>query len=208
MLGGHASQAVVASDHSQVSPTLLMGLSPGGVIVRHLPRFSCFLVFVFALLLVSPVSWGQAATGRIFGTVVDQQGASVPGAAVTATNEATHVSNAATTTNEGYFEVLDLAIGTYTVTVEHAGFTKYVTKANKLLINQSLKFEITLKIGTPSQTVTVESQATTVETESPTLGQSVTSRPLVNLPLNGRNVLDLALLQPGVTESDPDFSVP
>jgi len=180
--------------------------------VRHFARFSwvfvCVCVFVFVLLLGSPVSWGQAATGRIFGAVVDQQGASVPGATLTATNEATHVSNTATTNNDGYFEILDLSIGTYTVTVEHAGFTKYVTKANKLLINQSLKFEITLKVGTPTQTVTVESQATTVETESPTLGQSVTSRPLVNLPLNGRNVLDLALLQPGVTEADPDFSVP
>jgi uncharacterized membrane protein len=130
--------------------------------VRHLARFSWLLVCVFALLLGSPVSWGQAATGRIFGTVVDQQGAAVPSATVAATNEATQVSNTATTNNEGYFEILELAIGTYNVTVEHAGFTTYVTKENKLLINQSLKFEITLKIGTPTQTVTVESQATTV----------------------------------------------
>lgn len=167
---------------------------------------SAFLVVwcVSALLSVASVAWGQAATGRIFGTVVDQQAASIPGASVTVTNEATQVSNKATTNDEGYFEVLDLPIGTYTVTVEREGFTKYVTTANKLLINESLKLEITLKVGTPTEVITVESQATQVETENPTLGQSVTSRPIVDLPLNGRNVLDLALLQPGVTEKNPD----
>lgn len=156
------------------------------------------------LFLGSPAIWGQAATGRAFGTVMDQQEAAIPGAKVTVTNEATQVSNSVTTNNEGYFEVLDLPIGSYAVTVEHEGFVKYVTTQNKLLINESLKFEITLKIGTPSQIVTVESQATQVETENPTVGQSVTSRPIVDLPLNGRDVLDLALLQPGVTEKNPD----
>lgn len=159
---------------------------------------------VIALLFVTPLAWGQAATGRVFGTVTDQQRSSVPGATVIVTNEATQVSKTTTTSDEGYFEVLDLPIGTYTVTVEHQGFIKYETSDNKLLINQSLKFEITLKIGTPTQTVTVESQATQVETENPTLGQSVTSRPIVDLPLDGRNVLNLALLQPGVSETNSE----
>ena len=173
--------------------------------MRHLASFSCvFVVCVFALLFGGPVVWGQAATGRVFGTVADQQGGVVPHAKVTVTNEATHVSNTTLTNNEGYFEVLDLPIGTYAVTVEHDGFAKYVTTANRLLINQSLKFEITLKLGTPTQTITVESQATQVETTNPTLGQSVTSRPITDLPLNGRNVLDLALLQPGVMADNPD----
>jgi outer membrane receptor protein involved in Fe transport len=173
--------------------------------LKHFVR-SLFLMAssVFALLSASPLAWGQAATGRAFGTVTDQQHAAVPGANVTVTNEATQVFKTTTTNDEGYFEVLDLPIGTYAVTIEHAGFTKYVTTGNKLLINESLKFEITLKIGMPTQIVTVESQATQVETQNPTIGQSVTSRPIVDLPLNGRNVLDLALLQPGVTATDPD----
>lgn len=165
------------------------------------------LSIVFLLLglaFAAPSAWGQAATGKVFGTVTDQQGASVPNAKVTVTNEATQVSSGATTSSEGYFEVLDLHIGNYAVTVEHDGFTKYLTTGNKLLINQSLKFEITLKIGAPTQTVTVESQGTQVETQNPTIGQSVTSRTIVDMPLNGRNVLDLSLLQPGVTATNPD----
>jgi outer membrane receptor protein involved in Fe transport len=155
-------------------------------------------------LAATPPAWGQAATGRVFGTVADQQQASVPAATVTVTNEATQVSSRTVTNSEGYFEVLDLPIGSYTVTVEHEGFAKYITNSNKLLINQSLKFDIALKVGASTQIVTVEAQATQVETQSPTVGGSVTSRPIVDLPLNGRNVLDLALLQPGVTATNPD----
>jgi Carboxypeptidase regulatory-like domain/TonB-dependent Receptor Plug Domain len=173
--------------------------------VKHFSSFSFVAALcVFALLFAAPATWGQAATGRVFGTVTDQQHAAVPQAKVTVTNEATQVPKRTTTNDEGYFEVLDLPIGSYTVTVEHEGFTKYVTMGNKLLINESLKFEITLKIGAPSQTVTVEAQASQVETTNPTLGQSVTSRPIVDLPLNGRNVLDLATLQPGVTIKNAD----
>lgn len=170
---------------------------------NHAARVS---LFVFALLVLgfSPSAWGQAASGKAFGTVVDQQGGAVPQATVSVTNEATNVSNSTVTNNEGYFEVLDLPIGTYAITVEHDGFTKFVSTSNKLLINESLKFEIVLKVGMPNQVVTVESQATQVETQNPTIGESVTSRPIVDLPLNGRNVLDLAELQPGVTVTNPD----
>ena len=160
------------------------------------------VLFVIGVALTAPSAWSQAATGRAFGTVTDQQHAAVPRANVIVTNETTQVSSTTTTNSEGYFEVLNLPIGTYAITVEHPGFVKYVTGGNKLLINESLKFEITLKIGAPSQTVTVEAQATQVETANPTLGQSVTSRPIVDLPLNGRNVLNLALLQPGVSETN------
>ena len=148
---------------------------------------------------------GQDASGRVIGNVVDQQGGVVPGAKVTVTNTATGINRATVTNKDGYFEVLDLQIGNYRVSVEHEGFTKAVTQQEKLLINQSLRFDITLKVGATNQTVTVEAQVTGVETVSPTLGQSVTSRQLINLPLNGRDVLDLALLQPGVTEADDDF---
>ena len=148
----------------------------------------------------------QDATGRVIGTVYDQQGGIVPGANVTVTNVATKIAQSTVTGKDGYFEVLDLPIGNYRVAVEHAGFNRVVTQAEKLLINQSLRFDITLTVGTSNQTVTVEAQVSGVETENPTLGQSVTSRELINLPLNGRDVLDLALLQPGVTEGDPDFA--
>jgi hypothetical protein len=162
---------------------------------------SMSLSFVF-----SGAACAQDATGRVIGTVFDQQGGLVPDASVTVTNTGTKISQSTVTDKDGHFEVLDLAIGNYRVSVEHGGFNKAVTQAEKLLINQSLRFDITLTIGATNQTVTVEATVTGVETENPTLGQSVTSRELVNLPLNGRDVLDLALLQPGVTEADPDYA--
>lgn len=167
-------------------------------------------IFLLAIFLTLSLAVGrgalaQDATGRVIGTVYDPQGGVVPDAAVTVTNVGTKISHAAVTGKDGYFEVLDLPIGNYHVAVDHAGFNKVVTQDQKLLINQSLRFDITLSLGTSNQTVTVEAQVSGVETENPTLGQSVTSRELVNLPLNGRDVLDLALLQPGVTEADPDY---
>jgi len=168
--------------------------------------FFLSVIFISLGFVLSSAAFAQDATGRVIGTVYDQQGGVVPGANVVVTNTGTKISHAAVTGKDGYFEVLDLAIGNYRVTVDHSGFTKVVTQEQKLLINQSLRFDITLTIGASNQTVTVEAQVSGVETENPTLGQSVTSRALVNLPLNGRNVLDLALLQPGVTEADPDYA--
>jgi hypothetical protein len=140
----------------------------------------------------------------MIGSVADPLGAAVPGAKVTVTNSATRQTSTTTTREDGSFEVLNLPIGRYSVAVEREGFNKVVTQENKLEINQSLRFDITLTIGTVNQTVTVESQASRVETVNPTVGATVTGDAIQQAPLNGRNVLDLALLQPGVTESNPD----
>jgi Carboxypeptidase regulatory-like domain/TonB dependent receptor/TonB-dependent Receptor Plug Domain len=170
---------------------------------RAVLLFGCVCVFGFALFAARPTS-AQDATGRVIGTVTDQQGAAVPGAKVTVTNTATRISSTTTTRADGSFEVLNLAIGLYNVTVEHDGFNKEVTQANKLEINQSLRFDISLSLGAVNQTVTVEAQTSRVETLNPTIGATVTGEAIQQAPLNGRNVLSLALLQPGVTESNPD----
>jgi len=167
-------------------------------------RASALISLLF--LLTPSFFHGQDATGRVIGNVLDQQGAVVGGAKVTVTNRGTQIRRNTVTGKDGYFQVLDLPIGTYYVTIEHEGFNRSVTQDQKLLINQSLRFDITLAVGAANQTVTVEAQVSGVETENSTLGGSVTSRELVNLPLNGRDVLTLALLQPGVTEADPDYS--
>jgi hypothetical protein len=149
-------------------------------------------------------AWAQSATASILGQVTDPQGAAVPNAKITVTNVATDVANRTGSDAEGYYRVFDLPIGTYIVTAEHAGFAKLMTDRVPLQINQQARVNLPLVIGAVSQTVEVSGVASNVETVNPTLGQSVTSRPVVNLPLNGRNVLSLALLQPGVTEDNPD----
>ena len=162
-------------------------------------------IVLLSLLAMSPaVSSAQDATGRIFGTIYDQQGAVVPDVHMMVTNTATQDTRNATTDKAGYFQLLALPIGTYKVSAEHIGFRTVMTTEQKLLINQALRIDIKLEVGSTNQTVDVGAEAAPVETVNATLGQSVTGRVLTNMPLNGRDMLDLALLQPGVTESNDD----
>ncbi len=157
----------------------------------------------FALLLANGAAWAQEATGKIVGTITDPKGGVIPDGKVTVTSVATQVSRETTTDREGFFQVLSLPIGSYRVTVEHEGFRKMVSDAKSLEINQTLRFDIQMELGSPTETVEVSAQVAAVETGNPTLGESVTLQPLANMPLNGRNVYDLALLMPGVTETNP-----
>ncbi|HMD15790.1 MAG TPA: TonB-dependent receptor [Terriglobales bacterium] len=168
-----------------------------------LPR----MVLLLLVVIVAPaLSSAQDATGRIFGTVYDPQGAVIPEVRVTVTNTATQDARRATTNKEGVFQLLALPIGTYKVTADHAGFRTVVSQEQKLSINQALRIDFKMEVGAESQTVDVGAEAAPVETINPTLGQSITGRTLTNMPLNGRDMLDLALLQPGVTESNDDNS--
>ena len=155
------------------------------------------------ILVIQPGMKAQNATAKILGTVTDQQGAVVVGAKVIITNVATQVSRETVTDKEGNFEVTALPLGTYRITVEREGFKKLVSDEHTLQINQALRVDPVLQVGLSSESIEVSVQSSAVETVNHTLGQSVTSRPIVNLPLNGRNVLSLALLQPGVSESNP-----
>jgi hypothetical protein len=155
------------------------------------------------LLLLSSLP-AQEATGRIVGTISDASGAVIPNVQLTVTETATQVTRKTATNEEGYYQVLALPIGTYKVSAEHQGFRTFISDANKLQINQALRIDVKLEVGTVAQTVEVGSQAAPVETVNATLGQSVTGRVLTNMPLNGRDTLDLALLQPGITESNDD----
>lgn len=156
------------------------------------------------LLALGSQMMGQSARARIVGTVKDPQGAVVAGANVTVTNVATGVETKAITDHDGSYQALELPIGAYKVRVERDGFTTAETVAYTLEINQVQRIDVTLKVGAKSETVEVSGDAAQVEVVNPTLGASITSRPIVDLPLNGRNVLDLALLEPGVTPHNND----
>ncbi len=157
---------------------------------------------VFTFLFSALSLFGQDATGRVIGTVTDAQGGSIEGARVTVTNAATSATRAVTTGRDGAYEVVQLPIGTYSVTVAGPGFRRAVSSPQVLEINRSLRIDVSLEVGAVTETVQVAGQAQGVETVNATLGQSVTTQAIVNLPLNGRNVLDLALLQPGVTPTN------
>ncbi len=175
-------------------------------IPTNVPRISLFSLASLALLavFVPVLTHAQDATARITGTVTDSTGAVIPEVQVTVTNTATQIARDATTDHDGFYQVLALPIGNYKVTATRNGFRTVVSTEYKLLINQALRVDFKMQVGTASEKVDVGAEAAPVETVSATLGQSVTGRTLVNMPLNGRDTLDLALLQPGVTESNDD----
>ena len=165
--------------------------------------FSVLLVAIFTLG-TSEVAHAQQATGRIIGNVTDPSGAGVPGVRVEATNVATRVSQETKTDREGFFEILSLPIGTYDVRVVATGFREQVFEHQVLQIAQSLRVDAKLVIGAQSDIVEVTTQTANIETKSETVGGTLVGEAIQQAPLNGRNVLDLAKLQPGVTESNGD----
>src|SRR5580704_4377899 len=165
--------------------------------VRVLVRF--VLTSLIAMAGLSLPMRAQDAGGRIIGNVTDPAGAGIAGARVTVTNVASQVKVEKVSGEDGYFQVLALPIGTYDVTIEKPGFAVAAFRHQTLQINQSLRIDARLEIGAQAQSVEVTDQADVVETVNPTLGASVTGRTVTDMPLNGRNVLNLALLQPGVT---------
>src|SRR5262252_3011105 len=162
------------------------------------------LAFALTLVLSLP-GFAQTATGRVLGTITDTQGAALAGAKVSIINTATNVVSDTVTNAEGYYQVLELPVGTYKVSVSHSGFASVVTVPTLLDINQSLRIDLHLKPGSVVETVQVEAEAAQVETVNATLGATVTGAPIQDLPLNGRNTLDLALTQPGVVPIADDI---
>jgi hypothetical protein len=146
----------------------------------------------------------QTANARIVGNITDPNGAAIPGVKITVVNVATQVHYDTTTNNEGYFQAIDVPIGHYNVIIEADRFKKMTFENQNLLINQVLRIDARLEIGSLAEVIEVKEQAPVVETVNPTLGASVTGRMLTDMPLNGRNTLQLALLEPGVTPSNPD----
>jgi hypothetical protein len=174
-------------------------------------RFRVFIlrqsILLLLLGLVFPCisTHAQTATGRILGNVSDVQGGAIGSAKITITNTGTNVRSEVQSNADGFYQVLELPVGTYVVAAEHDGFARVVTIPQPLDINQSLRIDVRMKVGSVVETVTVETQAAQVETVNPTIGGTVTGAPIQNLPLNGRNTLDLALTQPGVVPIADDL---
>jgi len=167
-------------------------------------RFVAFLLVAAVagcVALLQPLTFAQQPTGRILGIVNDVQGMVVPGVSITVTNVATGIKYKTTSDKDGAYQALNLPIGAYTVTAERQGFRKVVVTTSQLEINQNLKVDVTLQVGAVSETVEVTTSGVAVEVQSATVGDSVTSRPIIDMPLNGRNVFDLARLEPGVTDN-------
>ncbi len=161
------------------------------------------MVFAVALSLSALTgldSFAQTTTATVNGTVKDAQGAVVTGATVTLTDMATMRAVTATTNSEGAFVFTDVRSGEYIVTAEAAGFKKTETRGVKVNVGLPATVNLELQAGGVAETVTaMASEAQTlVNTENAELGTTVYSEQINDLPLNGRNPVQLALLQAGV----------
>ena len=154
--------------------------------------------FLFILLL-SPRSVRADVSARIQGTVTDPSGAVVPGVDITVTNAATGVSRRITSSGDGSFAALDLpAPAVYNVTAEKSGFKKFSALQIPLSLNQIYVLQINMDLGQVTQEVTVQGVAAQVQKVSIELGATLTGSQVVNLPLNGRNWVNLQQTLPGV----------
>jgi len=143
-------------------------------------------------------AFGQVASAELSGTVLDSSGAVVANAKVTARNLATNLARDAASDTTGKYIITLLPPGDYTVSVEAAGFRKLVQSGITLQINQQAQVDLTLQLGQVSETVEVTGQAPLLESESSSLGTVVNQKLVNQLPLNGRNFIQLATLSPGV----------
>ncbi len=156
------------------------------------------ILCVTMLLAFYWTSFAQTgATGTILGTVTDVSGAIVPGATVTVTNTATSVAFRTVTTSSGDYVAPALTPGTYSVSAEAKGFEKYVARGIVLTVNQKNRVDVALKPGAVSETVDVQAQAVTLDTDSAALSNLVSQQQVEELPLNGRNFMQLLLVGAG-----------
>jgi len=160
-------------------------------------RFKTILWVLQALGILS-IAWGQTATGVITGVVTDAAGASVAGAIVTLLDQQTNQTREQTTTTSGLYEFRALPRGLYTLHVEMAGFKKSETKNLQLTVAQTMQIDIKLELGQVSESVTVEATAAQVQASEASLAQVIDEKRVRELPLNGRNFMQLAFLSSGI----------
>ncbi|HEX4001351.1 MAG TPA: TonB-dependent receptor [Candidatus Acidoferrales bacterium] len=156
----------------------------------------CFFLFCFCAIL----SAQTISTSQIRGTILDATGAPIPGAQITLTQTATGAVRTATSGADGDYLLPELPVGPYQLAVTKEGFSKYLQTGIVLQVGVNPTIDVSLKVGTMTQQVTVEAQATMVETQNTGFGQVTAPQDVQNLPLNGRQLTDLLSLAPAVGE--------
>jgi hypothetical protein len=164
------------------------------------------LTVVGAILLFSFAAAAQTSTGVLQGRVTDASGAAVTQAKVTIQNEDTGVAQTVTSNGEGNFSQSYLLPGNYVVTVEKPGFTKYVTAHIRVDVDESPNLDVRLSVGEVSATVEVTATGTLLSTSSATLNTVIDSKPILDLPNNGRNPISMVALTPGVINSTGSYT--
>jgi Carboxypeptidase regulatory-like domain/TonB-dependent Receptor Plug Domain len=168
-------------------------------------RFFALSVFLLTFILWPAMSVAQELNATLTGTVTDPSGAIVPAATVLIHNNDTNADvRTVTTDGSGNYTATNLPAGTYTVTVQAAGFRSYTANNVTLHVAEKRALNAALEAGQVAETVNVEETATPIETSTAAQAGTITGTQVRELELNNRNFEQLVLLQPGVTNGLPD----
>lgn len=172
-------------------------------ILKHSILHVCSLAFI---LFQAANNLTAQTTSTIEGTVKDKQGLAMAGAQVRATRNELAVDRTVTTDSDGSYRITTLPPGVYEIKVTKEGFQSEVFKNLEVTLNRTLTLDITLQVGALNQTVEVDSATPLLETAASSTGSTITPQQIEDMPINGRNYLDLLQLVPGVSlnrQADP-----
>ncbi len=164
-----------------------------------------FSVFLLLVGVFSGQLFAQSGTGTILGTVTDPTDAVIPGATVTITNQGTNIAREVTTDSRGRYVVPLLPVGQYTIRVSSSGFAQGEVTDLVLEVQDNRTVDFTLSVAAAGEVVEVSGNIVEVDTTTATLGQVIHQKQVANLPLNGRNFVQLGHLSPGITKAEGDF---
>ncbi len=168
--------------------------------------FRCIGFGVLLIAFASVPAGAAELNARIKGTVTDSSGGVLPDVTITALNTGTGISKSVVSGPDGAFEFLLLQIGNYTVSAEKAGFKSYRATSITLVVNQIYTLNVVMEVGEVNTVITIEANPAQVDATSIQLGSVIGGENIVDLPLNGRNWVQLQQLQPGVVASSDRFT--
>lgn len=185
---------------SRTKPSILTSCGlPARAIIAIGGKILRLVLTIMVAAFAGTTASATETTGAIHGTVKDSSGAIVPYASVSVTHKGTRATRSTRTDGQGNFALPLLEPGRYELSVEAAGFKKYIDSDVTLSVGQKLRIDPTLQVGEITDTVTVSGEATEVDTATPELGKREDAQRISTLPLADRNVLKMAIIQPGVS---------
>lgn len=167
-------------------------------IIKYL--FICFVIVAGLCTFAA----GQNFRSTVVGKVTDPGGAVVPGAKITVTQNGTNIARTVTTNESGEYTVAQVQPGSYSVRIDANGFKSAINTEITVLTDETRRFDVKLDVGSVNETVTVEAEPPTINTETPEKGEVIVQRQVQELPLNGRDFTDLAKLVPGIYQRPAD----
>ena len=160
--------------------------------------FLCAAFAIAILLLTVQPGFAQTTSGTIVGTVTDASGGVIPSTPVTLINTGTTTKTESVTDASGYYQFVNVQPGSYKISITKQGFKQLSSAAFKLEVEGSTRVNLTLEVGSESQTVTVTAASPLIQAENTSIGSVVDERQTTELPLNGRNPMNLTALVPSV----------